>query len=44
MDAARLYEAPFTDLHTRGVTGLFPEAKVERLVDILKAVHDRAVT
>ncbi|MEK7994385.1 MAG: DEAD/DEAH box helicase family protein [Planctomycetota bacterium] len=43
MDAARLYESPFTDLHTQGVTGLFPEAKVERLVDILKTVHDRAV-
>ena len=43
MDAARLYESPFTDLHTQGVTGLFPEDKVERMVDILKTVHDRAV-
>ena len=40
---ARLYESPFTDLHTQGVAGLFPEAKVERMVDILKTVHDRAV-
>ena len=43
MDAARLYESPFTDLAARGPDGLFPSPQVDELVALLQQVRARAV-
>lgn len=43
MAPSLLYESPFTDLNGLGVSGLFPEAQVEELLQILQAVEDHAV-
>jgi type I restriction enzyme R subunit len=42
VDAARLYESPFTDLAPLGPEGLFSEGEVTELVDILKRVRASA--
>jgi type I restriction enzyme R subunit len=42
MEPDRLYESPFTDRHPQGVDGLFAEAEVIELIDILKDVRKRA--
>lgn len=42
MDPRRLYESPFTDLDDQGVSGLFPQADVQRIVQVLKEVRGRA--
>ncbi|MBA2270163.1 MAG: restriction endonuclease subunit R, partial [Chthoniobacterales bacterium] len=38
-----LYESPYTDVSSRGPDGLFPPPEVEKLVEILHEVRDRAV-
>jgi hypothetical protein len=38
----RLYEAPYTDLHPRGVEGLFAETEVGQLIDVLHEIRARA--
>ena len=43
MDAATLYESPFTDLTPRGPDGLFSGAQVEELVAVLAGVRATAV-
>ena len=43
MDAARLYESPFTDLAARGPDGLFPSPQVDELVAVLQEVKGRAL-
>jgi type I restriction enzyme R subunit len=43
MDAAMLYESPFTDLTPRGPDGLFSSAQVDELVRILGSVRDMAI-
>ncbi len=43
MDAARLYESPFTGLCPTGPEGLFSKAQVEGIFGALKQVRDRAV-
>ena len=43
MEAALLYESPFTDLTPRGPDGLFSSAQVDELVRILTTVRDMAV-
>ena len=43
MDAARLYESPFTDLAARGPDGLFPSAQVDELVAVLDRVKAAAI-
>ena len=43
MDAARLYESPYTNFHTRGVEGVFESAQVDTLISILDEVRARAV-
>jgi type I site-specific restriction endonuclease len=43
MNAALLYESPFTDITPTGPDGLFTSAQVDELVLLLGEVHDRAV-
>ena len=43
MEAARLYESPFTDLTPRGPDGLFTSAQVDELMAALAAVRETAV-
>ena len=43
MDAARLYESPFTDLTPHGPDGLFSSAQVDELVTVLERVTATAV-
>ena len=42
MEAKRLYESPFTDLDDQGVGGLFPQADVHVIVDVLEEVKQKA--
>lgn len=42
MDPRRLYESPFTDMDNQGVSGLFSQAVVKRIVKVLSEVHGRA--
>jgi len=43
MEAARLYESPFTDLTPRGPDGLFSSSQVDELVKILNNVRTTAI-
>lgn len=42
MDPRRLYESPFTDFDDQGVSGVFPQADVQRIVQVLNDVRERA--
>lgn len=42
MDPRRLYESPFTDFDDQGVSGVFPQADVQRIVQVLNDVRGRA--
>ncbi len=42
MDPRRLYESPFTDLDDQGVSGLFRQADIHSIVQVLAVVRDRA--
>ncbi len=42
MDAAQLYDSPFTDLTPRGPEGLFGESGADRLISILESVRRSA--
>ena len=43
MDAAMLYESPFTDLTPRGPDGLFSSAQVDELLAVIEQVRQRAI-
>jgi type I restriction enzyme R subunit len=43
MEAGRLYESPFLDISPQGPEGLFPAAKVDRMVQMLDEFRQRAV-
>ena len=43
MEAGRLYESPFLDISPQGPEGLFPTAKVARMVQVLEEIRQRAV-
>ncbi len=43
MDAARLYESPFTDLTPRGPDGLFTSSQIDDLLRALETVRATAV-
>ncbi len=42
MDPRRLYESPFTDFDAQGVSGVFPQADVQKIVQLLTDVGKRA--
>jgi type I restriction enzyme R subunit len=42
MEAGRLYESPFLDISPQGPEGLFPPAKVDRMVQVLGEIRQRA--
>ncbi len=42
MDPRRLYESPFTDFDDQGVSGVFQQAEVMRIVQVLNDVRERA--
>jgi type I restriction enzyme R subunit len=42
MDPRRLYESPFTDFDAQGVSGIFPQADVQRIVQLINEVGKRA--
>lgn len=39
----RLWEQPYTNLHSEGPLGIFPQAKVQRIVEVLSTIRERAV-
>jgi type I restriction enzyme R subunit len=43
MDAALLYESPFTDLTPRGPDGIFTSSQVDELVAVLEQVKAAAI-
>lgn len=43
MEARRLYEPPFLDISLQGPERLFPLAKVDRMVQVLDDLRQRAV-
>ena len=43
MEAARLYESPYTDFSPRRVDGVFTSPQVDKLISILEEVRRRAV-
>ena len=43
MDAARLYESPYTDFNPKGADGVFSSEQVDQLISILEDVRKRAV-
>lgn len=42
MDPRRLYESPFTDFDDQGVSGVFPQADVQQIVQLISEVGRRA--
>ena len=43
MDAARLYEAPYTYFHPLGVEGVFKGPEIDELLSVLEEVKSRAI-
>ena len=43
MEPDRLFEQPFTNLHSQGPMGIFPPTRVTQLVDVLNTIRARAV-
>ena len=42
MDPKLLYESPFTDFDSNGVAGVFEDADVVRLIQVLRGIEPRA--
>jgi type I restriction enzyme, R subunit len=42
MEADRLFQSPFTDLHSQGPVGIFPPARLSTLVQALAQIRQRA--
>lgn len=42
MDPRRLYESPFTDFDDQGVSGLFPKADVDKIVELISELDKNA--
>lgn len=42
MEPSRLFESPFTDLNAQGPIGLFPQARISKIVEVLGEIRHRA--
>ena len=42
MDAGMLYEEPFTDIHYEGVEGVFEDAAVGEIINVIRAINTNA--
>jgi type I restriction enzyme R subunit len=42
MQAAQLYESPFTEFSPRGVEGVFNPEQVTQLISVLENIRERA--
>lgn len=42
MEPDRLWEQPYTNLHAEGPLGVFPQAKVLKIVEVLNSIRERA--
>jgi len=42
MEPDRLYESPFTDIHSQGPVGVFSAEKADQLKDVLTDIRQRA--
>jgi type I restriction enzyme, R subunit len=42
MEPDRLWEQPYTNLHSEGPLGIFPQAKVMQIVEVLNTIRERA--
>ncbi len=43
MEASRLYEVPYTNIHHQGVEGVFQSPEIDELISILEEVKNRAI-
>ena len=43
MEPDRLFQSPFKDLSAEGPLGLFPSAKVTRIIEVINSFKERAV-
>lgn len=43
VDPARFYVSPYTDLSDQGISGVFPEADVQRIIAVVNDIRLRAV-
>jgi len=43
VDPARLYESPYTDLSDQGISGVFPEAYIQRIIAVANEIKLKAV-
>ena len=42
MEPDRLWEQPYTNLHAEGPLGVFPQAKVLKIVEVLNSIRELA--
>ena len=42
MEVGMLYEPPFTDIHFKGIEGVFPDDRVDDIIHILREVNNNA--
>ena len=42
MPAERLFQSPFTDVNAQGPLGVFPQARVTKIVEVLETIRGRA--
>ena len=43
VDPARFYESPYTDLSDQGISGVFPDADVQRIIAVVNEIKLKAV-
>ena len=43
IDLARFYESPYTDLSDQGISGVFPQDDVQRIIAVVTEIRLKAV-
>jgi type I restriction enzyme R subunit len=43
VDPKRLFEAPYTNINSRGVLAIFPQEKATSIINILESIKNKAV-